>query len=289
MTEPLISVIIPVYNCDKTIVIAINSILNQTYRNLEIIVVDDASTDSTRQIVQKMAVEENRIKLVDGIDDPYRFDIKLNRNVNAGYSARNTGFRYARGKFITFQDADDASLLNRIEVQYGLLLKHNATHLTLDWFQFDEKYIGKTLNPATFIKDASVFGPKELYKMSQRSKGFVAKISTSLNALVPFHIKRWRVINKFFFGSLENYPGAGNSPLFKREVIDKVQFRSLKNRIWPSFMGRGADKDFNFQVAETFKNSYVLLVPLYMWRVPSQNPQYVNTIDQFINETSQNK
>ncbi len=283
MNKPLISVIIPVYNCEKTIAVAINSILNQTYKNTEIIVVNDASTDSTKKIVQEMADKENRIKLVDSSDDPYRFDIKLNRNVNAGYSARNIGFKHAKGEFITFQDADDASLLNRIEVQYGLLLKHNATHLTLDWFQFDEKYIGKTLNPTTFIKDASVFGPKELYKMSQRSKGFVAKISISLNELVPFHFKRWRVINKLFFGTLENYPGAGNSPLFKREVIDKVQFRSLKNRIWPSFMGRGADKDFNFQVAETFKNSYVFLLPLYMWKVEKENSLYnISKITKFI-------
>ncbi len=274
MNDPLISVIIPVYNCEKTIAVALNSILDQTYKNTEIIVVDDASTDSTKKIVLEIAAKENRVKLVDSSDDPYRFDIKLNRNVNAGYSARNTGFRYARGEFITFQDADDASLLNRIEVQYKLLLEHNATHLTLDWFKFDEKYIGKTLNPETFIKDASVFAPKELYEMSQMSKGFVAKISTLLNALVPFHLKRWRIINKLFFGSLENYPGAGNSPLFRREVIEKVQFRILKDRIWPSFMGRGADRDFNFQVAETFRNSYVFHIPLYMWRVRTENEFY---------------
>ena len=73
---------------------------------------------------------------------------------------------------------------------------------------------------------------------------------------------------------MEDYPGTGNSPLFKREVIDKVIFRKLSERIWPSFMGRGADKDFNFQVAETFKNSYHFGIPLYLWRVEKQNPLY---------------
>ncbi len=54
--------------------------------------------------------------------------------------------------------------------------------------------------------------------------------------------------------------------MFKREVMEKVQFRKLKDRVWPSFMGRGADRDFNFQVAETFKNSYYFPIALYLWR-----------------------
>jgi hypothetical protein len=73
---------------------------------------------------------------------------------------------------------------------------------------------------------------------------------------------------------LESYPGTGNSPLFKRAVIEKVKFRQLKDRIWSSFTGRGADRDFNFQVAETFKNSITVYLPLYLWRVNKQNPRY---------------
>ena len=119
--------------------------------------------------------------------------------------------------------------------------------------------------------------PKEIYLISQKAKGIVAKISSSLNKLVPFHYKRLRLINKLFFGTLAPYPGAGNSPLFKREVIEKVKFRKLKERVWPSFMGRGADRDFNFQVAETFKNSYTFFIPLYLWRQEQQNGSYRNS------------
>lgn len=279
MIKPLISVIIPVYNCEKTIAVAIDSIIKQTYKNLEIIVVDDKSTDGTRAIVEEIVEKNQNVKLVTGSDDPYRFDIKLNRNVNAGYSARNTGFGHARGEYITFQDADDASFLNRIEVQYDLLVKYNSTHVTLDWIQFNEKYLGKKLDASKYLQNLEMIGLKELYDMSQRSKGFVAKISKSLNKAVPFHIKRKRFINKLFFGSLENYPGTGNSPLFKREVIEKIKFRKLSLRVWPSFMGRGADKDFNFQVAETFKNSHVFFIPLYMWRVKDENSRYLNGIE----------
>jgi len=196
-------------------------------------------------------------------------------NINAGWIARNYGFNKSSGEWITFQDADDASLLNRIEVQYELLKKHNSHHATLDWIQFDEKHLNKKIDPTLY---AEMLRPNELYNMSQRSKGFIAKISKTLNKLIPFHFKRKRIINKLFFGSLENYPGAGNSPLFKKEVIEKVQFRRLKDRIWPSFMGRGADKDFNFQVAETFKNSHVFFIPLYLWGVKNENERYLNKI-----------
>jgi glycosyltransferase involved in cell wall biosynthesis len=286
--KPLITVIIPAYNCEKTIATAIESILAQTYPNIEIIVVDDKSTDDTKKVAESFAARNPQVRVFDGQDDPWRFDVKINRNVNAGWSARNTGLQHARGEYITFQDADDACLLNRIEVQYDLLIEYGSTHLCIDWIQFNDKYIGKKLDVSAFktavlaSSSTIVIGPDELYAMSQRSKGIVAKISKRLNIAIPFYVKRMRIINKLFFGSLENYPGPGNSPMFKRNIIDKVQFRPLSRRIWPSFMGRGADKDFNFQVAETFKNSHVVFMPLYLWRVKNENPRLSKSINSYL-------
>ncbi len=264
MKEPLISVIIPTHKALATLPRAIESIQKQTYKNLEIIVVDDNSTDqSVTRLVEQLQESDPRIRVIQAPDDPERFDSKLQRNVNAGYSARNAGFAIARGELITFQDADDVSLLNRIETQYRLLTELNATHLLTAWQEYDDALvhtIGDTAPTGPTIT------PNELYTLSQKTKGLVAKISPSLNRLIPFHYKRLPVINKFFFGSLAPFPGAGNSPLFKREVIDKVQFRKLTDREWPSFMGRGADRDFNFKVAEVFRNSYVVPIPLYLWR-----------------------
>jgi hypothetical protein len=98
------------------------------------------------------------------------------------------------------------------------------------------------------------------------------------------HVKRERkrIINKLFWNNLDNYPGTGNSPLFTKKVITKVKFRKLKYRIWPSFMGRGADRDFNFEVAETFKNSYVFRIPAYMWRVNNNNSNYSYPINNIL-------
>ena len=278
MDKPLISVIIPSYNNEATLGVAVESILKQTYKNLEVIIVDDSSTDGTRAIAEKYAAQDARVRVIQAIEDPYRFDTRLNRNINAGWSARNAGLAVARGEYITFQDGDDASLLNRIEVQYELLKKYNATHVTIDWFMFDEKYLNKRLDTEKYRQNQSVriYEPAELSTLAHKTKGFIPWLFPSLNHAIPFHLKRKRVIHRLFFGSLASYLGAGNSPLFTRAVIDRVQFRRLADRVWPSFMGRGADRDFNFQVAETFKNSYVFSIPLYLWRVKTPNGQHAS-------------
>lgn len=277
MSNPLISVIIPVRNSALTIKTALDSITRQTYQNLEIIVVDDNSTDTTKEIVANLAQKEPRIHYYAlSEDDLDRIDPILKRNINAGYAARNFGFTKTTGSLITFQDADDASLLNRIEVQYNLLTKYKAMHLCTIVAPFDERRLGTMFDMKNYSSaEEQLIGPDELYTLSQTTKGLIAKLSPALNARIPFHFKRLRIINKLFFGSLAPYPGAGNSPLFKREVIEKVKFRKLADRIWSSFMGRGADRDFNFQVAETFNNSFVFFIPLYMWRQKSQNEQCI--------------
>lgn len=276
--NPLISVIIPAHNSAKTIAGAIRSIQDQTYRNLEIIVVGDNSTDDTKEVVENIAKSDSRVCFFAlPYDDPNRFN-KRGRNINAGYMARNYGFEKVRGEWITFQDADDVSFLNRIEVQYGLVQKHNATHLCLDWQQFNPELVGKKLDVERIFKDYTdiLVRPKEITALAKKTKGVIIRFLGPLNKYMPFEWKRLPIINKLFFGSLDPYPGTGNSPLFKREVIDKVKFRPLSERVWPSFMGRGADRDFNFQVAETFKNSFVFFIPLYMWRQSGQNARYTD-------------
>ena len=127
MTEkPLISVIIPAHNNEQTIATAIESMVRQTYPNLEILVIDDNSTDGTREVAAHLAKNYPNLSYYTlPFDDPKRVNSR-GRNVNAGYSARNYGFEKARGEWITFQDADDASLLNRIEVQYDAAIRYDA-------------------------------------------------------------------------------------------------------------------------------------------------------------------
>jgi len=91
--EPLVSIVIPLYNYEKYIIDCLLSCVNQEYKNVEIIVVDDCSTDKSVEMAQK--VHDSRI-------------ILLKHETNKGYSAaKNTGIRRAHGAFIRFLDADD--------------------------------------------------------------------------------------------------------------------------------------------------------------------------------------
>jgi glycosyltransferase involved in cell wall biosynthesis len=273
MSRPIISVIIPAHNSSATIGTAIDSILNQTYPNLEIIVIDDNSTDDTKKSVEKFIKNNYNIRYFSlPYDDPKRFN-KRGRNVNAGYMARNYGLEKVRGEWITFQDADDASLKNRIEAQYLLATRYNALHICLEWQQLTEERMGASFDFEKALANEKdlVITNEKILQLSKKSKGVAMLILGNWQKYVPFEIKTMRILNKLFFGSLDSYPGSGNSPLFKREIITKVLFRPIDERVWPSFTGRGADRDFNFQVAETFKKSISFKLPLYLWRVGREN------------------
>ncbi|MEK7555864.1 MAG: glycosyltransferase family 2 protein [Patescibacteria group bacterium] len=273
MNKPLISVIIPAHNSESTIGVAIDSMLTQTYPNLEIIVVDDNSTDNTEKVVREYETQNKKIQYYKlPYDDPNRVN-KRGRNVNAGYLARNYGFEKARGEWITFQDADDASLVNRIEAQYNLAIEYGASHVCIQWQQFKEELLGKRLDIGKIFQEERnmVITNKEIIALAKKTKGVIIPFLGKLNSFIPFEWKRMRVINKFFFQSLDSYPGSGNSPLFKKEIVEKVRFRPVNERVWPSFTGRGADRDFNFQVAETFGNNISFKLPLYLWRVGQEN------------------
>lgn len=107
----MISVIIPSYNRQNTIVEAINSVLNQTYQEVEVIVVDDGSTDDT-------------IQLLNNISDP-RIVI-VHQNHKGACAARNRGIEVARGKYIAFHDSDDLCKQNRLEIQKECLERNDA-------------------------------------------------------------------------------------------------------------------------------------------------------------------
>jgi glycosyltransferase involved in cell wall biosynthesis len=132
---PLVSVIIPAYNCEKFINQAIECIINQTYKNLEILLCDDTSKDKTR-------------KIIDSYTDP-RIKCFYNEK-NLGYlETWNKLMKEAVGEFITFQDADDLCALNRIELLLNEL--NNNLNLAVVGSNF------KRINTADDIVDTSNF------------------------------------------------------------------------------------------------------------------------------------
>lgn len=110
--EPLLSVIIPTYNRGRLILNSVTSVLNQTYKNIELIVVDDCSTDNTEEILK--SINDSRIKYV-----------KLEKNSGACI-ARNKGIELSTGKFIAFNDSDDLWLPEKINSQLDFLYENNA-------------------------------------------------------------------------------------------------------------------------------------------------------------------
>jgi glycosyltransferase involved in cell wall biosynthesis len=104
--QPTVSVILPTFNRSRTLATAIASVLNQTYRDFELIVVDDGSVDESEALVAR--IKDKRLKY-----------IKRPRNGGAG-AARNTGLLAAAGEYIAFQDSDDIWLPNKLERQLGL-------------------------------------------------------------------------------------------------------------------------------------------------------------------------
>lgn len=107
MTEPLISVIIPVYNAEKYLPSTLKSLQNQTFKDFEAVCVDDGSTDGSAQILARFASADSRFK--------------IHRQTNVGGStARNKGLELATGKFIAFLDNDDI-----LHPQYLEILYHN--------------------------------------------------------------------------------------------------------------------------------------------------------------------
>lgn len=109
MNSPLVSVLIPCYNVEKYVEESLNSILNQTYRNLEIVAINDCSTDRTKEILERMAKQDSRIRLINNEEN-----LKLIKTLNNGIGLCN-------GEYIARMDADDISLPTRIEKEVGFL------------------------------------------------------------------------------------------------------------------------------------------------------------------------
>ena len=113
-TVPAISVIVPLYNAEKYVEQAIDSVLNQTFKDFNLIVIDDCSTDGSYDLVQSKYGNDARVRLM-----------RNQKNQGAALT-RNTGIRAATGKYIALLDADDAYLPNALELLYNAAETHQA-------------------------------------------------------------------------------------------------------------------------------------------------------------------
>lgn len=111
--NPLISVVVPIYNTSKHLPRCLNSIINQTYKNLEIICINDGSTDNSANVLKQYAKKDPRIKII----------TQKNQGLSA---ARNTGLKHTTGEFVTFIDSDDEIAPQMVKELLTAILKTNS-------------------------------------------------------------------------------------------------------------------------------------------------------------------
>lgn len=132
MNEDLISIITPSFNSSDFIYKAIDSVLFQTYRNWELIITDDCSSDNTYNILKEYSKKDDRIKIY-----------KLTKNCGAP-EARNNSLRHAKGKYIAFLDSDDLWFPNKLKSQILFMKKNNYAFTFSSYECINEK--GENLN-----------------------------------------------------------------------------------------------------------------------------------------------
>ena len=157
MSNFKISVILPVYNVEKYLHVCLNSVLNQTYQDFEIICIDDASTDSSLEILEYFAKKDSRVKI-----------IKQDFNQGPGHS-RNCGLNVAKGKYIFFLDGDDWIDFNTFEVLVKKAEDNNLDLLFFNEINFHEErrefsMEGHSYNDSIINFDNNVFNHFDLDK-----------------------------------------------------------------------------------------------------------------------------
>ena len=141
----LISVIVPIYNVEKYLKKAVDCIVRQTYDNIEIILVDDGSTDNCGLICDEYYKKDNRIKVI--------------HKENGGASeARNAGIEIAKGEYFAFIDPDDWIENNMIEVLYNNIKKYDADISICEYIK--ETIKGKVLKKKSGNKEIQIFNKK---------------------------------------------------------------------------------------------------------------------------------
>ena len=214
------SVVIPLYNKEKYIKKTLDSVLNQTYSNFEIIVVDDGSTDKSCEIIE--SIKDDRIHLIH----------KKNGGVS---SARNRGIQEAKGEFIAFLDADDEWLPNKLEKQYILhkknpkLIWSSSGYILINKNRKDKKNIFHQEGVLTDAIDAIVDGLKIF------TSTVIIKREVFKNSRLLFNEKAITSEDREVWYKMACiYPEMGYIKeilsIYTREVNDSLTATTLKNK-----------------------------------------------------------
>lgn len=162
--EDLVSIIVPVYNAEKFLNDTINTVLNQTYQNFELIFVNDCSTDKSVNIIKKY--KDKRIKLIN------------NKTNSKTAITRNNGIKEAKGKYICFLDADDLWDKEKLQKQIKFMKEKDCAFSFTGYEFADEKgkpngkkvFIPKKINYKMALKNTTIWTSTVMFDMDKLSK-----------------------------------------------------------------------------------------------------------------------
>lgn len=181
MAEPKISIIVPVYNTEKYLVKCLDSLIHQTFENIEIVCINDGSTDASLEILKNYELMDKRIKIIE--------------QNNKGLSeTRNVGVKNASANYVMFLDSDDWIDLNACEIAYKTVIEHKADIVMWSYIrEFETKALPKKI----FDKNDEIlaFEGKEAQMLHRRMVGLVGdelRIPENIDALVTAWGKVYR-------------------------------------------------------------------------------------------------
>ncbi len=197
----LVSIILPSYNAELYLSDSINSILKQSYKNIELVLIDDGSTDKSLEIAERIAISDKRLKV-------------YARGHNGLIDTLNYGIDKSKGAFIARMDADDISHPKRIECQLDLIRKERADIVGCNYLLIDEKSI-----------------IRRRYKVPIRHEDILVRLTTSVPFCHGSIMTKSGLLKDYRYGS-GNYKAVEDYSLWTSMAVDGVKFANCSEQLY---------------------------------------------------------
>lgn len=235
MTNPLVSIIVPVYNAQKGLSRCLESICSQTYQELEIIVLNDGSTDDSLAICEQFRAKDPRIVVVD----------KENEGVSR---TRNAGLTLAQGDYIQFADSDDALDPDYTQNLVQAALQHSADLVIAPYWMVIPSNSSKTGHALETLQESLGIEP-EAPKTEVHKYGFLPQ---GVYSREDYARRLMQQPASFYYGVLWN-------KLYRREIIMAHDIRCDEEFTWSE------DMLFNLSYIRYAESFYAIRTPLYYY------------------------